>query len=329
MSSILRTKKIALVDCNSFYVSCERLFNPKIRKKPVVVLSNNDGCIISRSNEAKALGIKMGEPYFKEKDIIVKNNVQVFSSNYSLYGDLSRRVMRTLKRFNSKNEGIFYKNETTVKTRLIANNQQIARIDWESQIIKGGGISKYENSIEKALKQSNAVIISDYNKGFCTPALTQFIIELCNAKSLPVFVDPKGDDFNKYKGANFIKPNQYEAQAVTPFKLETDNDYINSAELIREKFKIQTCIITMGERGMIYSSDDITEKIDTVAKKVYDVSGAGDTVIATLASFASIGVNALLATKIANIAAGTVISYRGTYPINIELLSKAIKENNL
>ena len=104
MSSTQYTKKIALIDCNSFYVSCERLFNPKIRKKPVVVLSNNDGCIISRSNEAKALGIKMGEPYFKAKDIIVKNNVQVFSSNYSLYGDISRRVMRTLKRFNSEIE---------------------------------------------------------------------------------------------------------------------------------------------------------------------------------------------------------------------------------
>ena len=101
MSSTQYTKKIGLVDCNSFYVSCERLFNPKIRRKPVVVLSNNDGCIISRSNEAKALGIKMGEPYFKAKDIIIKNNVNVFSSNYSLYGDLSRRVMRTLKRFNS------------------------------------------------------------------------------------------------------------------------------------------------------------------------------------------------------------------------------------
>ena len=104
MSSTLYTKKIALIDCNSFYVSCERLFNPKIRRLPVVVLSNNDGCIISRSNEAKALGIKMGEPYFKAKNIIIKNNVQVFSSNYSLYGDISRRVMRTLKRFNSKIE---------------------------------------------------------------------------------------------------------------------------------------------------------------------------------------------------------------------------------
>ena len=104
MSSTQRTRKLALVDCNSFYVSCERLFNPRIRRKPVVVLSNNDGCIISRSNEAKALGIKMGEPYFKAKNIIIKNKVEVFSSNYSLYGDLSRRVMRTLKRFNSEIE---------------------------------------------------------------------------------------------------------------------------------------------------------------------------------------------------------------------------------
>ena len=78
MSSILRTKKIALVDCNSFYVSCERLFNPKIRRKPVVVLSNNDGCIISRSNEAKALGIKMGEPYFKAKISLLKTKLKFF-----------------------------------------------------------------------------------------------------------------------------------------------------------------------------------------------------------------------------------------------------------
>ena len=93
-------KKIALVDCNSFYVSCERLFKPKIQYKPVVVLSNNDGCVISRSREAKALGIKMGEPYFKVKELIKKNKVHIFSSNYSLYGDLSRRVMKVLKSFS-------------------------------------------------------------------------------------------------------------------------------------------------------------------------------------------------------------------------------------
>ena len=97
-------KKIALIDCNSFYVSCERLFNPKIKDTPVVVLSNNDGCVISRSTEAKKLGIKMGEPYFKVKELVRKNNVQIFSSNYSLYGDLSRRVMKVLKGFSDKIE---------------------------------------------------------------------------------------------------------------------------------------------------------------------------------------------------------------------------------
>ena len=104
MSFIQNTKKIALVDCNSFYVSCERLFKPSIMKKPVVVLSSNDGCIISRSTEAKALGVKMGDPYFKAKEIITENDVHVFSSNYSLYGDISRRVMRTLRYFTPEIE---------------------------------------------------------------------------------------------------------------------------------------------------------------------------------------------------------------------------------
>ena len=99
-----KKKIIALVDCNSFYVSCERLFNPKIKNLPVVVLSNNDGCVISRSTEAKQIGIKMGEPYFKVKHLVKKNNVAVFSSNYALYGDISRRVMTVLKKFSSRIE---------------------------------------------------------------------------------------------------------------------------------------------------------------------------------------------------------------------------------
>lgn len=85
-----------LVDCNNFYVSCERVFNPKLEGCPVIVLSNNDGCVVARSQEAKQLGIKMGEPYFKIKDFCMHRNVLVFSSNYPLYGDLSRRVMQIL-----------------------------------------------------------------------------------------------------------------------------------------------------------------------------------------------------------------------------------------
>jgi DNA polymerase V len=89
----------ALVDCNNFYVSCERVFQPQYNNKPVVVLSNNDGCVISRSNEAKALGIPMGAPEFKFRDIIKQHNIHVFSSNYALYGDLSNRVMKILENY--------------------------------------------------------------------------------------------------------------------------------------------------------------------------------------------------------------------------------------
>ena len=92
----MRDKVFALIDCNAFYVSCERVFNPKLNNRPVVALSNNDGCIISRSKEAKALGIKMGVPLFKVKDIVEKEKVVVFSSNYTLYADMSRRVMNII-----------------------------------------------------------------------------------------------------------------------------------------------------------------------------------------------------------------------------------------
>lgn len=94
----------ALVDCNNFYASCERVFRPELNGKPIVVLSNNDGCVIARSNEAKEFGIPMAAPAFKYKEIIAKNNIYVFSSNYALYGDLSKRVMNTLMKFSPEIE---------------------------------------------------------------------------------------------------------------------------------------------------------------------------------------------------------------------------------
>ena len=94
----------ALVDCNNFYVSCEQLFNPKLLKRPVVVLSNNDGCIISRSDEAKQIGVKMGAPLFKAQKLLDENNAAILSSNYELYGDMSARVMKTLQHFTPEIE---------------------------------------------------------------------------------------------------------------------------------------------------------------------------------------------------------------------------------
>ena len=97
-------KIIALIDCNNFYVSCERVFNPNLNNQAVIVLSNNDGCCVSRSNEAKKLGIPMGAPYFEYQDLVKKHHIQVFSSNYELYGDMSNRVLQVLKTFTDNLE---------------------------------------------------------------------------------------------------------------------------------------------------------------------------------------------------------------------------------
>ena len=91
------SRVFALVDCNNFYASCEKLFRPDLANRAVVVLSNNDGCVVARSKEAKALGIKMGVPVFQIRELLEKNNVVAFSSNYALYADMSARVMRTLE----------------------------------------------------------------------------------------------------------------------------------------------------------------------------------------------------------------------------------------
>ena len=90
----------ALVDCNNFYASCERVFHPTLAGQPIVVLSNNDGCVVARSNEAKALGIAMGVPEFQVRPVLRAHHIHVFSSNYRLYGDMSQRVMETLEQFS-------------------------------------------------------------------------------------------------------------------------------------------------------------------------------------------------------------------------------------
>ncbi|MBC7873092.1 MAG: Y-family DNA polymerase [Ferruginibacter sp.] len=114
----------AIVDCNNFYCSCERLFKPKLENKPVVVLSNNDGCIISRSNEAKQLGVEMAGPYFLAKPLIQKHDVAVFSSNYNLYGDLSWRVMETLRiMLGKKNVEVYSVDEAFIDLSIFPDNE--------------------------------------------------------------------------------------------------------------------------------------------------------------------------------------------------------------
>ncbi len=131
-----RQKKFALIDCNNFYASCERVFEPKLEGQAIVVLSNNDGCVVARSNEAKALGIKMGVPYFQVKDLVYKNSVKVKSSNYPLYGDMSSRVMKIINHYSPIQE-IYSIDEsfidlTGLRFNLIAHMQSLKNQvkDW-------------------------------------------------------------------------------------------------------------------------------------------------------------------------------------------------------
>ena len=162
---------IGLVDCNNFYVSCERVFDPSLNSKPVIVLSNNDGCAISRSNEAKALGIKMGAPAFSIKDVIEKNDVKVFSSNYALYGDMSRRVMSFLAGYAPEMEiysideaFLYFKGipENTLEDLGMKMVQQVRKctgIPLSLGIAPTKALAKIANKIAK--KQGSDVFIMD------------------------------------------------------------------------------------------------------------------------------------------------------------------------
>ena len=164
----------ALVDCNNFYVSCERVFQPQLNGKPVVVLSNNDGCIISRSNEAKALGIPMGAPEFQVRDLIKQHDIRVFSSNYALYGDLSHRVMKILENY-SPNVEVYSIDEaflnfsgmTILELNVYGAEIQHRILKWLSIPIGIGfaptkALSKVANKIAKKFpERTNGVYVID------------------------------------------------------------------------------------------------------------------------------------------------------------------------
>ena len=159
---------IALVDCNNFYVSCERVFRPELNGKPVVVLSNNDGCIISRSNEAKQLGIKMGEPAFKREDFLKANGVYCFSSNYALYGDMSQRVMDTLRESAPEIE-VYSIDEAFLNLEGISNLQSYAK-NLRLKVQKNTGIpvsigigltKSIAKIANKESKQNDGVLLID------------------------------------------------------------------------------------------------------------------------------------------------------------------------
>ncbi len=251
--------------------------------------------------------------------------------------DNGKHIISLLSKIGCKSKILKVKNHPTIlKTRLIANNNHILRVDKEEILSYDKEILlKAQKPLEAAIKNSDIVLLSDYAKGTFTDESTPFIINLCNKHNKKVFIDPKGSDYTKYKGATLIKPNLKEFGQATGLSLdpksEDFNDKIKKASLkFFNDYKIENIIITLSEHGMILlsNSDNNIVKIPTVAKEVFDVSGAGDTSLATLGVSTAANANIEDAMKLANIASGIVVGKLGTATTTKQELENAINSKN-
>jgi D-beta-D-heptose 7-phosphate kinase / D-beta-D-heptose 1-phosphate adenosyltransferase len=222
---------------------------------------------------------------------------------------------------------------TITKTRIMAQKQQMLRLDEEeTRALDRATAEKVRTAVGDALVTCRAVILSDYGKGlFASEAFVQEIIQAARALGKPVLVDPKGADWTRYRGADGVTPNIAELEAVTRSSLEESEErLIASAREIRSRFDLQWLLVTRGPLGMcLIDTAAETVLIPAQAREVYDVSGAGDTVIATLAAGLAAGLPLAEAARTANMAAGIVVGKLGTQPILRSELSTALKFNGL
>ena len=216
---------------------------------------------------------------------------------------------------------------TTTKIRIMSGNQQVLRIDNEEKLdISDSTIEQVEEWLLQKLRtnQFNSIIISDYEKGFCRKELCQMLITLANQMDIPIIVDPKGKGWEKYSKATMITPNIKELSEIVGIDLSNTNEVISEyGPLLRERYSLDYLLITRSEMGMSLVGKDEIVHIPTLAKEVFDVSGAGDTVVSTLAAFIGIGIQVDDAVKISNLAAGKVVGKVGTYAVrDYELLGE-------
>ncbi|MGA1871814.1 MAG: bifunctional D-glycero-beta-D-manno-heptose-7-phosphate kinase/D-glycero-beta-D-manno-heptose 1-phosphate adenylyltransferase HldE [bacterium] len=222
------------------------------------------------------------------------------------------------------------KRPTVTKSRIVANGQQLLRIDEEDILPLNSNLQKrLLDLVKDELIQCNAIILSDYGKGVLqTPGLSQSIISLGRCHNIPVMVDPKGNDWIRYRGATCVTPNTLELETVWGDSISDENKLIVAMRKILRDNNLSWLLVTRGPLGMcLMNKDNEPIFIPTVAKEVYDVSGAGDTVIATLSLGVAAGYSFPEAAYLANMAAGIVVGRIGTHPINILELEASIAIN--
>lgn len=238
----------------------------------------------------------------------------------------AKTLVGLLKQLNVDTNGIYASNvrPTIAKTRVLGGHQQMLRLDQESGTpFNHAETTQLHHAIQQQLALNpSVVILSDYAKGLLSDETCQRIIKACQAQNITVLVDPKGQDYRKYKGATALTPNKKETAEACNTSAN-DSDLMTKASVLKTSLNLQFLAVTRGEEG-ITLIDENTHYLPAIAKQVFDVSGAGDTVIATLAAGLMNGLNPLESLQLANMAAAVVVGKVGTVPISQQELLEAL-----
>lgn len=217
------------------------------------------------------------------------------------------------------------KRPTTIKLRIIAHSQMVVRADRERRGQVNGAVEqRIISAAQQAIEDAGALVISDYDKGVITPRILAEVLPAAYGK-IPVLIDPKIRNFDAYRPANLVTPNHHEALRLANLEEDNDESLTQAARVIRKRLSCDAVLITRGERGMMLvegESDPVS--VETAAREVFDVTGAGDTVIATLAAALAAGASMIEAAVLANHAAGIVVGKVGTSTASAEEIINSI-----
>jgi len=268
----------------------------------------------------------------------VANNLVALGCEVYLVGGVGddekgEKLIELIRNRSINSDGIyrFEHRPTTSKVRIIAHNQQILRIDKEdNRPISQSAEKKFIKFINDKLPEMDGVICSDYLKGILTEQITSALSQRAAEFKKLVVVDPKGTDFSKYKGASVITPNRSELERVAPIKINSDEDMERAAEYLMTLTKSEAILVTLGKDGMVlFPKNKKPFKISTVAREVFDVTGAGDTVISVFGMSLFSGFNFEEAAWLSNMAAGIVVGKVGTAVITLDEINRFLQEEML